>query len=356
MEKSNKIVISIDAMGGDNGASITLEGAAQALHLHPDLYFLIHGVEDEVMPILKRYPNLLKSCKFYPASVVITMDEKPSQAVRRGRKDSSMVNAINSVKNGEAGACISAGNTGALMALAKLSLKMLDSIDRPGIAGIWPTLKNYTIVLDIGATIGATAQHLVDLSIMGASMSRALYGYARPRIGLLNIGVEEVKGLDEIKHAALLLKNMDSANIEYAGFIEGNAIGLGKVDIVVTEGFVGNIALKTAEGTAKQVSQILSEELRKSFFGKVGYLFARKCLARAKQRLNPDRANGGLLLGLNGLVVKSHGGASAAAFCSAILNTRTMIMADLLNKIKNDLDDTHQQQYENLELYQLYKD
>lgn len=340
MTQKKDIVLSIDVMGGDIGPEVTLGGSALALENHPDLRFLLHGIPEDVLPVLEKYPDLEQRSFFYETKIAIGMDEKPSAALRRGRRDSSMWNAIESVKNGEADACVSAGNTGALMVMSKLCLQMMPLIDRPAIAGVWPTLKGYCLVLDIGATIGASAQHLVNLAIMGAGMSRALFGHSKPKVGLLNIGVEEVKGLDEIREASQILKEISFDDLEYYGFIEGNDIGEGVVDVIVTEGFVGNMILKTAEGTARQVSQVMREEIQKSFSAKLGYLFIRKALNIARERLNPDRFNGGGLLGLNGLVVKSHGGAGIEGFAAAIQTTKQMVVYNLLNSIKKDLEQT----------------
>ncbi|MBB5073020.1 glycerol-3-phosphate acyltransferase PlsX [Bartonella callosciuri] len=331
------IRISVDVMGGDYGPEATIAGAAIVQKSLSDVYFLLYGVEEVVEPVLKKYPCLRSVSRFCPTESYTRMDEKPSQALRNGRSKSSMWYAIEAVKNGEADACISAGNTGALMAMSYFCLKMMAEAERPGIAGIWPTLRNESIVLDIGATIGASASQLVDLAVMGAGMFRALYHTEKPSVGLLNVGVEEVKGLHEIKKAGMILREVQLEGLEYKGFVEGNDIGKGTVDVVVTEGFSGNIALKTAEGTARQIAEILNSAMHSSFLTSLGYFLSRDAFRTLKHKMDPDRVNGGVLLGLNGVVIKSHGSANAKGFASAIRVGYEMVNNGLLKKITADL-------------------
>ncbi|WP_332065618.1 phosphate acyltransferase PlsX [Bartonella sp. CB189] len=335
------VKISVDVMGGDYGPEVTIAGAAIVQKYLPNIHFLFYGVDESVRPVLKKYPSLSCTSHFYPTESYTRMDEKPSQALRTGRGKSSMWYAIEAVKNGEADVCISAGNTGALMAMSYFSLKMMAEAERPGIAGIWPTLRNESIVLDIGATIGASARQLVDLAVMGAGMFRALYHIEKPSVGLLNVGVEEVKGLDAIKKAGMILRKVQLEGLEYRGFVEGDDIGKGTVDVVVTEGFSGNIALKTAEGTARQIGEILNTAMRSSFFSYLGYLLSRNAFRTLKQKMDTDKVNGGVLLGLNGVVIKSHGGASASGFASAIRVGYEMVNNELLQKITSDLRRFH---------------
>ncbi len=260
------------------------------------------------------------------------MDDKPSQAIRRGRKTSSMWLAIDAVKQGDAHAAVSAGNTGALMAMAKLVLNTIEGVSRPAIAAIWPTLKGRSIVLDMGATVGADADQLVANAVMGAAMARCLFGIRQPSVGLLNIGVEEVKGVEAVREAGGLLREADLP-LQYHGFIEGTDIGKGVADVVVTEGFSGNIALKTAEGTAHQITAVLREELGRSLLTKLGALLASGAFRRLKQRLDPRAHNGGVFLGLNGVVVKSHGGTDADGFSSAVAVAADMVENDLVDRI-----------------------
>lgn len=336
------IRISVDVMGGDYGPEVTIEGAAVAQKHLPNIHFLFYGIEEVVKPILKKYPHLVAASQFYNTESYTRMDEKPSQALRIGRGKSSMWHAIEAVKNGEADACVSAGNTGALMAMSHFCLKMMAESNRPGIAGIWPTLRGESIVLDIGATIGASADQLVDLAVMGAGMFRTLYNVEKPSVGLLNVGVEEVKGLDEIKKAGIILREVQLEGLEYKGFIEGNDIGKGVVDVVVTEGFSGNIALKVAEGTARQIAGLLNIVMRRSIFSRLGYVLSRGAFRQLKQKIDPDRINGGVLLGLNGIVIKSHGGVSAGGFASAIRIGYEMVNNELLKKIVEDLRHFHE--------------
>ena len=335
------IRISVDAMGGDFGPEITIAGAAIAQKRFPDIQFLFYGIAESVEPVLKRYPDLMAVSTFIPTESYTRMDEKPSQALRNGRGKSSMWHAIEAVKNGKADACVSAGNTGALMAMSYFCLRMMEEADRPGIAGVWPNLRGEGIVLDIGATIGASADQLVDLAVMGAGMFRALYHVERPSVGLLNVGVEEVKGLDEIKQAGMMLREIGLDGLEYKGFVEGNDIGKGTVDVVVTEGFSGNIALKSAEGTARQMAQILNEAMRSSIFSRLGYLLSIGAFRKLKQKMDPGRVNGGVLLGLNGVVIKSHGGTDADGFASAVRVGYEMVNNKLLEKIAADLRHFH---------------
>lgn len=335
------IRISVDAMGGDFGPEITIAGAAIAQKRFPDIQFLFYGIAESVEPVLKRYPDLMAVSTFIATESYTRMDEKPSQALRNGRGKSSMWHAIEAVKNGKADACVSAGNTGALMAMSYFCLRMMEEADRPGIAGVWPNLRGEGIVLDIGATIGASADQLVDLAVMGAGMFRALYHVERPSVGLLNVGVEEVKGLDEIKQAGMMLREIGLDGLEYKGFVEGNDIGKGTVDVVVTEGFSGNIALKSAEGTARQMAQILNEAMRSSIFSRLGYLLSIGAFRKLKQKMDPGRVNGGVLLGLNGVVIKSHGGTDADGFASAVRVGYEMVNNKLLEKIAADLRHFH---------------
>jgi len=335
------ITIAVDAMGGDAGPEVTIAGAALAFKRYPDIRLVFYGLSEKVKPFLKQYPELA-DCPFHATKTTTEMDEKPSQALRNGRGKSSMWHAIEAVKNGEADACVSAGNTGALMSMSYFCLRMMAEAERPGIAGIWPTLRGESIVLDIGATIGADANQLVDFAVMGAGMFRALYHVRRPTVGLLNVGVEEVKGLEEIRKAGHILREVQSDALEYKGFVEGSDIGRSVVDVVVTEGFVGNIALKTAEGTVRQAATILSDAMRYSIFSRVGYLLSAGAFRRFRQKLDPRKVNGGVLLGLNGIVIKSHGGTDAEGFASALRVGYEMVKNGLLDKIAVDLRHFHE--------------
>ena len=328
------IRISLDAMGGDHGPTVVIPGATLALDLFPQATFLFFGDEAVLRPLVDAHPKLAAKSIITHTSVSIQMGYKPSQALRKGRRVSSMWMAIEAVKKGEADVAVSAGNTGALMAMAKICLHTMAPIDRPAIACLWPTIRGESVVLDVGASIGADAQHLVDLAIMGAAMARIVLGVERPSVGLLNVGVEEIKGIEEVKAAGRILRETELPGIEYHGFVEGDDLGKGTVDVVVTEGFTGNIALKTAEGTAKQVAQYLREALSSSILSKLGYLLARSAFAALRKRMDPRRANGGVFLGLDGIVIKSHGGADAIGFCGAIEIAYEMAQHDLLARIR----------------------
>src|SRR5882672_8153908 len=290
----DKVRIAIDAMGGDHGAAVLLPGAEISLIRHPDIEYLLFGNREVVEPLLDRLPKLKAKSKFVHTEVSIRMDDKPSQALRHGRWKSSMWLAIDAVKKGEADVVVSAGNTGALMAMAKFHLKTMAGIERPAIAALWPTLRGESIVLDVGATIGADARHLVDMAVMGGAMAQVLFDLERPTIGLLNIGVEEVKGLDQVREAGRILRDTPRDALEYVGFVEGDDIGRGKVDVVVTEGFAGNIALKTAEGTARQIGEYIRAAMGRSLSGRIGYLLARSAFQELKDRMDPRQANGGV--------------------------------------------------------------
>ena len=334
---SGELTISVDAMGGDHGPQVTIPGVALAAERHPSARFLLFGREEEIAIVLAQHALLKERAEIVHSEVSIRMDDKPSQALRAGRWKSSMWMAIDAVKTGRARASISAGNTGALMAMAKFCLRTMPGIERPAIAAIWPTLRGESIVLDVGASIGAEAGDLVKMAILGAAMARAHFDVERPSLGLLNIGVEEVKGLEAIREAGALLRQMNLPGLDYTGFVEGDDIGQGSVDVVVTEGFAGNIALKTAEGTAKQIGAMLRQAMTRTWMTKLGALIARSAFAALRERLDPRNVNGGVFLGLNGIVIKSHGGTDAIGFASALDIACDMAESDLLGRIARDL-------------------
>jgi glycerol-3-phosphate acyltransferase PlsX len=333
---SQTITISLDAMGGDVGPATVIGGAAIAAERRPDLRFAVYGREEAVRPFLDAEPRLRGRTTLHHCEVTVAMDDKPSQALRKGRWKSSMWRAIQAVRDGEAAAAVSAGNTGALMAMAKFCLKPLPGIERPAIAAIWPTLRGESIVLDVGATIGADARQLVDFAVMGAAMARSVFGLDCPTVGLLNIGVEEVKGVEDVKEAARILRETQHPGFDYHGFVEGDDLGRGTVDVAVTEGFSGNIALKTAEGTARQIGEYLRSAMNRSWRARLGYLLARPAFRMLKEKVDPSKSNGGVFLGLNGLVIKSHGGTNAEGFASAIELARDMARGELVRMIAED--------------------
>ncbi|NVN86496.1 MAG: phosphate acyltransferase PlsX [Rhodopseudomonas sp.] len=335
---AQKVRIALDAMGGDFGASVVVPGAAISLTRHPDSEFLLFGDSALINKQLDLHPALKKVSRVIHTDVSVSMNDKPSQALRRGRKTSSMWLAIEAVKKGEADVAVSAGNTGALMAMARFCLRMLPGIDRPAIAAIWPTIRGDSIVLDLGASIGGDAQHLKALAVMGAATASVLFDLERPTVGLLNIGTEEIKGGEEIREAAELLRAMQSPQFEFIGFVEGDGIGKGAADVIVSEGFSGNIALKAAEGTARQITEYLRSAMSSTLMSKIGYLFARGAFRALREKMDPNKSNGGVFLGLNGIVVKSHGGTNADGFAYAVDVGYEMVRYDLLTKINQTLN------------------
>jgi glycerol-3-phosphate acyltransferase PlsX len=334
------IRISLDAMGGDHGAATVVPGAELALERHPGLRFLMYGDEKIVAPLLNARPKLRDATEFHHTTVAVAMDDKPSQAIRAGRGKSSMWRAIQAVRDKEADAAVSAGNTGALMAMAKVCLKTMAHIERPAIAAMWPTLRGESVVLDVGATIGADAGHLVDMAIMGAAMARIVFDLDRPTVGLLNVGTEEIKGIEIVKEAGRILRESRLPNLDYRGFVEGDDLGKGTVDVVVTEGFTGNIALKTAEGTAKQIAEYLRSAMSRTTMAKIGYVFAKKAFDALREKMDPRKVNGGVFLGLEGVVIKSHGGTDPLGFASAIDIAYDMAHHELMQTIRTMLEQT----------------
>ena len=334
---AQKVRIALDGMGGDFGPAVVVPGADIALARHPETEFVFFGDQAAIRPLLEKSERLKVASRVVHTDVVVKMDAKPSQALRQGRWKSSMWLALDAVKKGEADVAVSAGNTGALMAMAKFNLHTMPGIERPAIAGLWPTIKGDTVMLDMGASIGAEADHLVDLAVMGSAMARVLFDLERPSVGLLNIGVEEVKGQEQVREAGRVLREANLPFLEYVGFVEGDDIGKGNVDVIVSEGFAGNIAIKTAEGTARQLSEFLRGAMSRTLRARIGYLFARNAFQMLRDKMDPRKANGGVFLGLNGIVIKSHGGTDAEGFASAVDVGYDMIRYELLNKISDTL-------------------
>jgi glycerol-3-phosphate acyltransferase PlsX len=321
-------------MGGDSGPGVVVAALARSAVRHPGVRFLLHGDEAQLKPLLTRRGKLAGRVEMRHSAETVRMDDKPSQVVRRGR-NTSMWRAIESLQKNEAEVAVSAGNTGALMAVSMFQLRMLDGIDRPAIAALWPTRKGQCVVLDVGANVESDAQQLVDFAIMGEAFARAVLGLERPTVGLLNVGAEEVKGHDAVKGAAQTLREV-SLPIEFCGFVEGDDIADGTVDVVVTDGFTGNVALKTAEGTAKLVVIFLRAALRRSLLGRIGGVLASGALKTLRRKLDPRASNGGIFLGLNGIVVKSHGGTDSLGFASALDMAIDMVRAGITAKIIAD--------------------
>ncbi len=325
-------------MGGDHGPSVVVPGIRDYIRQHggEGVRFLLHGDEAAIAAEMAKCRLTAETCEIRHTDKVVAMDEKPAQAMRRG-KGSSLWNAVESVKKGEAGAVVSAGNTGALMAISKLILRMsVAGLERPAIVASWPTLKGVTAVLDVGANIESDAEQLIEFAIMGEAFHAAVHGSGRPSIGILNVGSEDMKGHEEVREAHQILKN-NALELNYHGFVEGDDIAKGTVDVVVTDGFTGNIALKTAEGTARFISTLLKEALTSNLQAKVGAVIAMPALKAMSRKIDPSAINGGPLLGLNGIVVKSHGGATAAGFANAIRIAVDLARSDYLAKVGANL-------------------
>ncbi|MFD1787816.1 phosphate acyltransferase PlsX [Sphingomonas floccifaciens] len=329
--------IAVDAMGGDEGLAVMLAGVALARRRFDDMRFLLVGDEARIREGLAAHPNLTAASEIVHAPDVIRGDDKPSQAIRRA-KTTSMGVAIDLVKQGRAAAAVSSGNTGALMAMSKLSLRMLPGIDRPALAAMLPSLGDTdTVMLDLGANTECDARNLVQFAVMGAAWARTTLDLESPRVALLNIGTEALKGTDEVREAAAALKAATHLPMTFSGFIEGDRISRGNVDVVVCDGFSGNIALKTAEGTARFVGDLLKRAFRSSVRSKIGFLISKPATQLLRDHLDPNNHNGAVFLGLNGLVVKSHGGATELGVAHAIGVAAKMVRDDLLNRIKDDL-------------------
>lgn len=328
------ITIALDAMGGDHAPKCVVEGAALALRRHPKLRFQLYGDNTRIRPLMEDYPRLKNVCDIIHTDDMVASDARPSVALRQGTK-SSMRLAINAVKEGRADGVVSSGNTGALLAISKVVLKTLPKISRPALISTLPTLKNNCVMLDMGANIEVDAKTLCQFAVMGDAFARSVLGIASPSIALLNVGEEEIKGHDTLKTAYQVLKK--TKNINFHGFCEGTDIGRGNVDVVVTDGFTGNIALKTIEGTAHFVATSLKRALKSSIFGMIGYAISNRALLPFRRKMDPRYHNGAMFIGLNGITVKSHGNADAIAFAHAISLTYDLVQHDVNGKINEEL-------------------
>jgi phosphate acyltransferase len=330
------ITLAIDAMGGARAPGMVLRGANMALQRHPGLHFRVYGAEARLRPLLAKLPRLADVVDLHHTSEVVMDDDRPSVALRSGRQ-SSMRLAIDAVAEGAADGVVSAGNTGALMAMAKFVLKTLPGIDRPAIASFFPTRRGESVMLDLGANVECDAENLVQFALLGDAFARSVLGLVEPTVGLLNVGSEDQKGNDAVRAASLRLRDPLSP-IRFYGFIEGDDIPAGTVDVVVTDGFTGNIAVKTAEGTAKLFAEFMSGAFRHSLSARIGYLFARNALRKLRMRLDPRRYNGAVFLGLRGIAVKSHGSTDALGFAHAIGVAVDMKINGFLDKVRADLE------------------
>jgi len=329
-----EITIAVDAMGGDHGPHVTVPAALSFLKQNPDVNIVLVGLKDAVEVELRRHNASLNSrLRVHHASEVVTMDDPPAMALRN-KKDSSMRVAINLVKSGEANAAVSAGNTGALMAISRFVLKMLPGIERPAIASILPTIKGHTHVLDLGANVDCSANHLLQFAVMGAMLVSAVEHIPSPTVGLLNIGEEDIKGNEVVKRTAELLRQ---SNLNFYGNVEGDDIYKGTTDVVVCDGFVGNVALKTSEGLAQMVRTFLREEFTRNLLTRIAALVALPVLNAFKRRVDHRRYNGASLLGLRGIVIKSHGSADAFAFEHALIQAAEEVRNGVLRRISENL-------------------
>lgn len=333
---SDRLVIALDAMGGDRAPEVVVEGAEIARERFPDIRFLMFGDQPRLERLVQSHPKLAAVTDYRHTTEVVSNEDKPSIALRSAR-ESSMRLAINAVRDGDASCVVSAGNTGALMAIAKFVLKTLPGITRPAITTYYPTMRGESCMLDLGANVQCDAENLVQFAVMGEVFARTVLGIDKPTIGLLNVGVEALKGRDEVREAAAIL-NETPLPIEFMGFVEGDDIPAGTVDVIVTDGFTGNVALKTAEGMTKLYTSFLKDAFRSSFAAKVGYLFIRRALDNLRQRTDPRKYNGAMLLGLNGIVIKSHGGTDSIGFANAIGVGVDMTQHGFIDKIKQDFE------------------
>lgn len=327
--------ISIDAMGGDHAPASVIEGAAIAYRKQPSRKFIFFGDEAKIAPLLEKYTELKAASRIHHTEEFVPMHEKPSLALRRG-KNTSMRLAIEAVQDKQAGGVVSAGNTGAFMAMSKMIFKTLPGITRPAIAGIMPNRHHDVVMLDLGANVYSDAHELFEFALMGDAYARAVLGRERPKIGLLNIGSEDMKGHEEVRGAANILREAAST-LNFIGFVEGDDITNGDVDVVVTDGFSGNIALKSSEGVALFFYRQLRDAMGSSLAGKLAYLIAKPAFKQLRLKVDPRRYNGAMFLGLNSIAVKSHGGADGKAFANAIKVAYELINANVNEKISQEL-------------------
>lgn len=326
-------------MGGDGGPETTIEGVSLATKLYPDVKFKLFGDKRKSENLISKF-NLEKNIEFVHTTEFIKSDDQPVNALRKLKKSSIRL-ATNDVKSKISDGLVSAGNTGALMAISKFVLKTIKTIDRPAISGLMPTMKGLTVVLDLGANVECSNDNLVQFALMGDIFAQCVLGIKKPKIGLLNVGTEDIKGNPVVKQAYENLKRIEN-QINFYGFVEGDDINKGIVDVVVTDGFSGNIALKTAEGVADLIFTYLKNAYQSSFISKLGYILSKPALNRFKTRIDPRKYNGAVLLGLNGIIVKSHGGTDAFGFSNAISVAISLIKNNYVNTIENQLTRKHE--------------
>jgi glycerol-3-phosphate acyltransferase PlsX len=333
--KAGKVVLALDGMGGDHAPDVVVNGADIARERYPDTTYLLFGDPARLKPLVDKRKGLAGSIEIVPAADAVSADDKPSFALRR-RRQSSMWLACQAAAEGRADSVVSAGNTGALLAISMFAMRMLEGAHRPALASFLPTSRGETVMLDLGANIECDADNLAEFAVMGSVFAQVLLGLDAPKVGLLNVGSEELKGHDELRQAAAWLRR-PGAPINFHGFVEGDDIGAGVVDVVVTDGFTGNISLKSIEGTAKLYTGLVRDAFGTSTFAKIGYMFAAGALRKFRNRVDPRRSNGAVFLGLDGICVKSHGGTEQLGFAYAIGVARDMVRYEYKNKLVEGL-------------------
>ncbi len=332
---SDNLVISVDAMGGDNSPRVVIEGVNLAAKKNPDVRFLLFGDETKIAPLMKQYPRLAKVCKICHTEEWVKNEDKPSQVIRN--RNTSMYMAIDAVRSGRAQAIVSAGNTGALMAISKMVLKTMQKIHRPAIVTIMPHINGRYVMLDLGANTECDAVNLAEFAIMGNVFAKHALDLEHPKVALLNIGAEAMKGKEEIRRASKLLRNSQT-DINYTGYIEPHEISNGAADVIVADGFTGNVALKTTEGTAKLVVRLIKKAIKRSFLAKLGLPFMFGVIYKIKKAMDPRLYNGAMLIGLNGLTVKSHGGTDALGYSVALDNAAKLVRQDFVATIRKEIE------------------
>ncbi|MBQ2810579.1 MAG: phosphate acyltransferase PlsX [Alphaproteobacteria bacterium] len=347
----NNLVISVDAMGGDNSPRIVIEGLALSAKKNPDIRFLVFGDENKIKEEMKKFSFLTKVCTICNCIEVVRNEDKPSQVIRN--KNTSMYQAIDAVRRGEAKAVVSAGNTGALMAISKMLLKTIQKIHRPAIVSIMPHRYGKYVMLDLGANTECNAVNLAEFAVMGNILAKNALNIEKPKVALLNIGAEEMKGKEEIRHAAQMLKN-SSINMEFVGFIEPHEIAFGKADVIVADGFTGNVALKSIEGTAKLMRSMIKDAIKHSVLSWFGLPFMFFAVKKISKTMNPKLYNGAMFVGLNGLSVKSHGGADGFGFSVALNNAANLVRQDFVNTIRNELENVDLDEVSQDIFYEVY--
>ena len=335
----DKVVLALDGMGGDHAPEVVVNGADIARERYPGSSFLLFGDPARLKPLVDRRKGLAQSLEIVAAADAVSADDKPSFALRR-RRQSSMWLAVDAAAQGRADTVVSAGNTGALLAISMFAMRMVEGAHRPALASFLPTSKGEAVMLDLGANLECDAHNLVEFAVMGSVFSQVLQGLSEPRVGLLNVGSEELKGHEELRQAALWLRR-EGSPVSFQGFVEGNDIGTGNIDVIVTDGFTGNVALKAIEGTAKLYTGFVRDAFRTSTFAKLGYLFASGALVKMRKRVDPRRYNGGVFVGLDGVCVKSHGGADALGFAYAIGMAIDMVRYEYKSKLVDGLAKLH---------------